>query len=150
VPGHIGLDTVDYDEHGAIRFSGSAPPRAPVRVYVDNKPLGDALADAKGHWTLSPAQAVDPGIHRLRLDQLAAHGRVAARVELPFQRETLAVSQVAPGEVVVQPRQNLWRLARRAYGSGVRYTVIYLANRDQIRDPELIFPGQVFTVPSVP
>jgi len=49
--------------------------------------------------------------------------------------------------VVVQPGQNLWRLARSAYGTGVRYTVIYLANRDQIRDPRLIYPGQAFAVP---
>jgi LysM repeat protein len=49
--------------------------------------------------------------------------------------------------VVVQPGANLWRIARRAYGRGVRYTVIYAANRDQIRDPRLIFPGQVFAVP---
>ncbi len=36
---------------------------------------------------------------------------------------------------------------RRAYGTGVRYTVIYLANRDQIRDPRLIYPGQAFATP---
>ncbi len=77
-------------------------------------------------------------------------GRVASRVELPFLREALALAQIAPGQVVVQPGQNLWRLARRAYGSGLRYTVIYQANRDQIRDEKLIYPGQVFTVPPEP
>jgi nucleoid-associated protein YgaU len=40
-------------------------------------------------------------------------------------------------------------MARRAYGSGIRYTVIYEANREQIRDPQRIFPGQVFAVPAV-
>ncbi len=145
--GKLGLDTVDYDDHGNIRFSGSAPPRATVRVYVDNRPAGDATADEGGHWALSPAQAVTPGLHRLRVDQLAANGRVAARVGMPFQRETLAAAAVADGHVVVQPGQNLWRLARQAYGTGVRYTVIYQANREQIRDPRLIYPGQAFEVP---
>ncbi|MDE0941760.1 MAG: LysM peptidoglycan-binding domain-containing protein, partial [Alphaproteobacteria bacterium] len=42
---------------------------------------------------------------------------------------------------------SLWRIARRVYGSGVRYTVIYQANDSQIRDPDLIFPGQVFNLP---
>jgi nucleoid-associated protein YgaU len=146
-PGKLGLDTVDYDEHGAIRFSGTVPAHAPVRVYVDTMPVGDARGDPSGHWTLSPTQAVEPGVHKLRLDQLAADGKVANRLELPFLRETLAQSQVAPGSVVVQPRQNLWRLARRAYGSGIRYTVIYQANQDQIRDPRLIYVGQVFNIP---
>jgi len=138
---------VDYDDHGSIRFSGTAPPQAAVRVYVDNRSAGDAVADESGHWALSPVQAVTPGLHQLRVDQLAANGRVAARVGMPFQRETLAVAQVAEGRVVVQPGQNLWRLARRAYGTGVRYTVIYQANREQIRDPRLIYPGQAFEVP---
>jgi nucleoid-associated protein YgaU len=149
-PGKLGLDTVDYDEHGAIRFSGTAPPGAPLRVYVDAAPVGDAAADASGHWSLSPKQPVEPGVHRLRLDLLTANGRVAARVELPFLRETLTLSQVGSGSVVVQPRQTLWRLARRAYGSGIHYTVIYQANRDQIRDPRLIYVGQVFALPALP
>ena len=68
---------------------------------------------------------------------------------LPFDRESLALSQVTPGKVVVQPGQNLWRLARRVYGNGLRYTVIYAANRDQIRDIKRIYPGQVFSVPSL-
>jgi nucleoid-associated protein YgaU len=148
-PGRLGLDTVDYDDHGAIRFSGTAPAGVPLRVYVDNRPVGDAAASPGGHWTLSPGLPVEPGVHRLRLDQLTPQGRVAGRVELPFVRETMALSQVGAGQVVVQPGQNLWRLARRVYGTGLRYTVIYQANRDQIRDPRRIYPGQVFETPAV-
>ena len=143
----LGLDAVDYDDNGAIRFAGSAPPGAPVRVYVDNTPAGDATADALGRWTLTPRDALSAGVHRLRVDQLNGAGKVLARVELPFQRTKVAAGELASGRVVVQPGQTLWRLARRAYGTGVRYTVIYLANRDQIRDPRLIYPGQAFAVP---
>ncbi len=143
----LGLDAVDYDDHGAIRFAGTAPPGAPVRVYVDNAAAGDATADALGRWKLTPQDVVTAGVHRLRVDQLTAAGRVSARVELPFQRTAVAMAELAGGRVVVQPGQNLWRLARHAYGAGVRYTVIYLANRDQIRDPRLIYPGQAFAVP---
>ena len=42
---------------------------------------------------------------------------------------------------------NLWQISRRTYGDGKRYTVIYDANRDQIRDPDLIYPGQIFVMP---
>ena len=99
----LALGTVDYDEKGSIHFSGSAPPNAAVRLYVDNSPAGDAKAASDGHWTMSPPGEVQPGVHTLRLDQLSADGRVAARVELPFQREALALSQVANGQVVIQP-----------------------------------------------
>lgn len=145
----LALNQVDYDQDGAIRFAGSAQPDSTVRVYVNERHVGDAQADGQGRWTLVPRDTVDVGRHRLRLDQLAAAGSVAARIEVPFQRDQLPEGSVAEGRVVVQPGNNLWRLARAAYGRGVRYTVIYEANRDQIRNPRLIFPGQIFTVPAM-
>lgn len=147
-PGRLALGTVDYDDHGAIRFGGTAPANAPIRIYVDNRPVGDARTDSSGAWTLTPRNAVALGQHRVRVDLLDAAGRVRARVVLPFQRVVLPASALAGGErVVVQPGQSLWRIARLAYGQGLRYTVIYAANHDQIRDPDRIFPGQVFATP---
>lgn len=49
--------------------------------------------------------------------------------------------------VTVQPGHSLWRIAREEYGDGILYVQVYEANRDKIRDPDLIYPGQVFTVP---
>jgi nucleoid-associated protein YgaU len=49
---------------------------------------------------------------------------------------------------IVSRGDNLWRISQRIYGKGVRYTVIYGANQDQIRNPDLIYPGQVFVLPS--
>ena len=43
---------------------------------------------------------------------------------------------------------SLWRISRVTYGKGVRYSVIYEANQDQIRNPRLIYPGQVFVLPT--
>ena len=148
--GALAVGSVDYDDHGDIRFAGSAKPGAPVRVYVDNAPAGQAVADPAGRWSIRPPAGVVPGLHRLRVDQVTEAGRVLARVEVPFQRTSLPASDLAGGRVIVQPGQNLWRLARSAYGSGVRYTVIYLANREQIRDPGRIYPGQAFALPEAP
>jgi nucleoid-associated protein YgaU len=49
--------------------------------------------------------------------------------------------------VVIQPGNNLWQISRVIYGKGVQYTVIYEANKDQIRNPNLIYPGQIFETP---
>ncbi|WP_372618415.1 LysM peptidoglycan-binding domain-containing protein [Falsiroseomonas sp.] len=143
----LALGLVDYDEAGSIRFAGTAAPGATVRLYVNDRHAGDAKADAQGQWALAPGETIAYGRHRLRLDQIAAAGAVAARIEVPFQRDRVAEGPAAEGRVVVQPGNNLWRLARAAYGSGMRFTVIYEANRDQIRNPDLIFPGQVFALP---
>ena len=147
-PGKLGLGAMDYGEHGDIRLSGQAPPGARVRVYADDRPVGTAIAGPDGRWTLAPQHPIAPGTHRLRLDQLGTNGRVTARVELPFRREQLAGQPLAPGSTVVQPGNSLWVLAHRAYGAGMRYTVIFAANKSQIRDPNLIYPGQVINVPA--
>ncbi len=141
------LDTVDYDDAGAIRFTGNSPANGAMRLYVDNAPAGDVHADASGRWTLTPAMPVSAGVHTVRVDQLDRSGKVMARLELPFQRVAMQSADLAGGKVVVQPGQNLWRIARLAYGRGTQYRVIYLANREQIRDPQRIYPGQTFAVP---
>jgi len=145
----LGLDVIDYDEQGAIRFAGHAPAGAAVRLYIDNAPYGDATADAQGAWALLPHGEVPPGRHTVRVDQVGAAGQVLARAELPFEREPPAPSRSTSDEtrLVVQPGQNLWRIAREAYGQGTRYTLIFAANRDHIRDPRLIYPGQAFAIP---
>lgn len=61
-----------------------------------------------------------------------------------FQQAPLAES---PGSVIIRHGDTLWQISRRVYGQGVRYTTIYLANHDQINNPDHILPGQVFGLP---
>ena len=49
--------------------------------------------------------------------------------------------------VTVQPGSTLWAIARDRWGDGLMYVRVFEANRNQIRDPDLIYPGQVFTFP---
>jgi nucleoid-associated protein YgaU len=51
------------------------------------------------------------------------------------------------GTTVVSRGDSLWRISRVNYGSGMRYAVVYKANRDRIRNPDRIYPGQVFVLP---
>jgi len=319
----VTLDAVDYNSSGDIVFSGSAAPGSVVRIYVDNNPVGDALADSAGRWTFAGTEKVAPGGHSLRVDQIDTQGKVMSRVELPFIREDAArvaemtapqsepqkpaeavkaapaepettaksepempaptasetsesaaasadpalapkpetaapatqpetevaktgegteiakteepaakteepavaateqpavkteepavaateqpaakteepavaaveepaaqpeaveqstaasepatiesessatagvaatatqqTGQAEPaqqkkGRVIIQPGNNLWKLSRVIYGKGISYTVIYEANKGQIRDPDMIYPGQIFATPNV-
>ncbi|MDX1483037.1 MAG: LysM peptidoglycan-binding domain-containing protein [Alphaproteobacteria bacterium] len=145
--GALSVDSIDYDREGRIVVGGAARPGARVRIYLDNTPLGDAVADARGRWSFRPEKPVAPGTYRLRVDELQSHGRVARRIEIPFSRAASIKDLPAGGIKVVQPGNSLWRIARSTYGSGLQYTVIYEANKDQIRDPDLIYPGQIFTLP---
>lgn len=147
--GTVSIDIVDYDEDGELVVSGRAASQSEVRLYLNNELVGTARADDAGAFEIQPQQPVDIGTYQLRIDQIDESGRVASRAETPFSRADPALLSPSPGQVVVQPGNSLWRIARRVYGEGPRYTVIYQANRNQIRDPDLIYPGQVFELPEL-
>ena len=143
----LGVDTVDYDDAGRLSLSGRAQPGALVQLYLNNRFIGRTRAGSDGIWRLSPDRTVVPGLYTLRVDHVDANGKVLARMAFPFARAE-PLTEIRPGTVVVvQPGNSLWRLARRAYGAGMQYTMIFEANKDQIRDADLIYPGQVFTLP---
>lgn len=144
----LSIDTVDYDEAGRISIGGRAPPGASVVLYVDNGVVGRATADESGTWRVTPEIAIAPGVHTVRADRIDPEQGVIARVMIPFAREAFDEPLTAGDFVVVQPGNSLWRLARRTYGTGFEYTVIYKANADQIADPDLIYPGQIFKLPA--
>ncbi|TSD87965.1 LysM peptidoglycan-binding domain-containing protein [Mycobacterium sp. KBS0706] len=144
----LSIDVIDYGEGGAVIVSGRGRADATIRLYLDNRPIGEGRTDLRGLFRIQAGGAIAPGVYRLRADQLDAAGKVTARAETPFQRAAPAEIAVAEGRVVVQPGNSLWRIARRVYGEGPRYTVIYQANQQQIRDPDLIYPGQIFAVPA--
>ena len=141
------LESVDYDAAGHTTIGGRAEPGARLIVYLDGKPLGQITAGAGGRWQITLDQPVSQGLHRFRVDQVDASGRVVARVETPFSRAAMVASLPDQTSVIVQPGNSLWRIARRIYGEGPRFSVIYQANKDQIREPDLIYPGQIFVVP---
>jgi nucleoid-associated protein YgaU len=142
----LSLDTIDYDDSGQVTIGGRATPGSTVQAYLDNQLVGASVSDGSGHWKLPLPVTVDTQPHTLRIDQIGTDGQVVARVESPFQRaEQVALAK--DQTFIVQPGNSLWRIARRSYGQGVRYTVIYEANKEQIRDPDLIYPGQVFVLP---
>ena len=148
--GELTLDAVRYDEGGNVVLSGRARADTLVRAFVDDVDVGIGTPGGEeGVWEIVPARTLDVGRHDLRLEQTDRRGTVLAQVELPFIRAEL-VGGLAPGVVIVQPGNSLWRIARSIYGKGVLYTIVFLANADQIEDPNLIYPGQLFALPAPP
>jgi nucleoid-associated protein YgaU len=148
--GALALVMLDYDDAGRIRLSGEATPGSALRIYVDNEPAGVAVVGPGGRWDTVLEHTLTPGDYMLRLDQLGESGKPDARLETPFTRvsQPPVAGDVQVDYVIVQPGNSLWRIARRVLGEGMRYVHIYEANQAQIRDPDLIYPGQVFELPS--
>ena len=152
--GTVSIDTVDYNETGDVIFSGKGPVDTDVRLYANNNSLGFAAVSPEGSWNFTSRGLIEPGDYTLRADAVDDTGKVIARIELPFTRatpEAVAEAEAVPkdGKITIQPGNNLWRISRVIYGDGDRYTVIYEANKDQIRDPNIIYPGQILMTPGV-
>jgi nucleoid-associated protein YgaU len=142
----LSMDALEYDDQGRVVLSGRATPGSTVQIYAGNHPLATATADAAGEWSATSTRVLRPGRLELRLDQLGKDTRVVQRIVVPFAQA--ADGELTPGQAyTVRPGNNLWQISRRAYGVGTRYLIIYSANLGQIRDPERIYPGQVFKLP---
>jgi nucleoid-associated protein YgaU len=140
------LDIVDYDETGRLRLLGQANSGNEAVVYLNNTVIGRVGVSTDGNWELRPDDAVQPGLYKLRVDELAREN-VVARIELPFSR-TVPLADLKNEEyIIVQPGNSLWRISRRVLGEGTMFSVIYEANKDQIRNADLIYPGQALAIP---
>ena len=147
--GPLAVDKVEYDDEGDLTITGKAEPEADLHVYLDERHVGTVETDASGEWELDPEETVEPGSYTLRVDQIDPAGVVLARIETPLVRARPELLTLGDAIVVVQPGNSLWRIARRTLGGGIHYTEIYEANSSQIKDPALIYPGQIFTVPGL-
>lgn len=149
-PPPVSIGAVDYTAAGNFTVSGSAAPGSTIQLYLDNALIGRARSTAEGNWRIAVDEPIKRERFSLRADEVTDSGRVVARVAVPFSHAAAGGLELGPAEtsMVVQPGANLWRIARRALGSGVAYTALYEANKSQIVDPNLIYPGQVFSVPS--
>ena len=144
--GALTVEAIDYSADGKFALSGKADPGSTVQIYLDNEFIGRAVANDKGLWEVEPQKKAAAGKHGIRADQLGANNNVIARIEVPFVLDP-AQANMAQGEITVVKGNSLWRIARRTYGEGIMYTLIFEANKDLIKDADLIYPGQVFNLP---
>ncbi|HSG94321.1 MAG TPA: LysM peptidoglycan-binding domain-containing protein, partial [Afifellaceae bacterium] len=161
----LGVEAVEV-EGGTLYAAGTATPGEIIRVYVDDALAGETKAFDNGRWLVETEADIQAGTVIVRADQLAPErASVVARAEVPFTKRldtavlvpsaksgapggTTAAGELPnPNSVIIRRGDNLWTISRRTYGRGIRYTTIYTANKDQIRNPHLIFPGQVFMLP---
>ncbi|UZD92462.1 LysM peptidoglycan-binding domain-containing protein [Cognatishimia activa] len=150
----ISVDAITYSEEGDVQVAGQAPGGGFVRIYLNNAPRAETGIAEDSSWSVELTE-VPAGVYTLRADQVDAEGKVVSRVESPFKREAPAELEAAAAQiekrrvvqVTVQPGNTLWAIAKDNYGDGIQYVKVFNANRDRIRNPDLIYPGQVFTVP---
>ena len=169
----VAIQSVDADAAGGLVARGSAEPNAVVRLSLNQADLAEAKTQSDGRWSLTIQRGMSPGGYVLHADEIG-HGDagVVASADTPFDYPEAAAptSPTAPIAASTSPEQSsapspadpvvgsiqtkrvvtghtLWALSQSYYGDPTRYPAIVEANRAQIRNPNVIFPGQVFVVP---
>ena len=143
---NLSFDSLTYSSEGALNLSGKALPGTRVEVYIGKKLIGTAFADNTGFWNLALDNPVKPGDYILRFNEIQDE-KVIASLETPIRQADLSEISILENSIVVQPGNSLWRISRRFYGKGVLHTLIFKANNNQITNPDLIYPGQIFDIP---
>jgi nucleoid-associated protein YgaU len=165
----VAIQSVEADAAGGLVAKGLAEPNATVRLYLNQADLAEAKTQADGRWSLTIQRGMSPGGYVMRADEMG-HGdaSVVASADTPFDYPAESSpapaltsasaeqsSTSSPADPVVASIQTkrvvtghtLWALSQSYYGDPTRYPAIVEANRAQIHNPNVIFPGQVFVVP---
>ena len=168
--------TVDYEVTGSsagnVSITGTSDPGATIKVYHDNELLATVRAGRDGIWSVVAEKKLGTGEHNFRAEQIntatgerLALAMVAVERLVPKPPEVAAAESTATGRAsaspvkadgahrakdiyTVQRGDTLWAIAKRYFGSGLRYPTIYEDNREIINDPDLIHPKQEVKVPT--
>ena len=118
--------------------------------------------------TESATNGLDVSVE-VNLKQYRDYGTKTIKVETEAKKTTAAVTQqtqTAPKAATVTKERPattapkattytvkkgdcLWNIAKKYLGNGAKYNLIYNANKDKIKNPNLIYVGQVLTIPAV-
>ena len=133
----------------ASRVLISGTSRGGVRVAVNDAKgqFGEALVLADGAWQVAGGLDMDIAVNHLRFALFDDANQIIARYDLPVKARDLAKGQDGSPLVVVNKGDMLWRLAYHQLGEGVKYVDIVRRNQQDIADPDLIYPKQIFAVP---
>ncbi|MDA8649409.1 LysM peptidoglycan-binding domain-containing protein [Alphaproteobacteria bacterium] len=133
----------------ASRILISGTSRGGVRVTVNDAKgkFGEALVLADGAWQVAGSLDMDIAVNQLRFALFDDANQIIAGYDLPVKARDLAKGQDGSPLIVVNKGDMLWRIAYHQLGEGVKYVDIVRRNKQDIADPDLIYPKQIFAVP---
>jgi nucleoid-associated protein YgaU len=136
-----------WRDASSVLISGTS--RGGIRVTVNDAKgqFGEALVLADGAWQVAGSLDMDIALNQLRFALFDDVNQIIARYDLPVKARDLAKGQDGSPLVVVNKGDMLWRIAYQQMGKGVRYVDIVRRNKQDIINPDLIYPKQIFAVP---
>jgi len=137
-----------WRDAGSILISGTSRGGIKVTATDPKRSFGEALVLADGDWQIAGSFDMSLTVKHLRFELYDEANRVIAHYDLPISARDLAKGQDGSPLIVVNKGDALWRIAYHQLGEGVKYVDIVRRNRQDISDPNLIYPKQIFAVPN--
>lgn len=160
----VRIASIEARDGGRLNVSAQAAPGATVRLYINDVMVAPGGADGEGKVAFRIARGMEAGDYQVRLDDVdPVSGQVKSKAEVSFTIPQAgmplgpppATETALPKEgsglerMTVARGDSLWRISERRYGSGYLYLEVYDANMRKIRNPDMIYPGQVLILPSL-
>ncbi len=141
--GALRIAKIDYNEDGDFKVEGMAIKGSTVNLYMNNELVSQVKTDDYGFWAIDEDFELEDEKQVIRADMVSSKGKVLRRVEYKF---TPVLFDGENGMTVIKKGDCLWNIALKEYGRGMDYVIIFEANKSQIKDPNKIYVGQVFSI----
>jgi nucleoid-associated protein YgaU len=152
VPPHLPAGSYELTLNARLPDGTVASSKQGVKVTVNDAGASSGAAQSRAEYLERASQTRPPSQPSLRtaIPESVALKPAQANLGSSASEEGVSSPAVAPKNLtkVVSRGDSLWRISRIAYGDGTRYAIVYRANRDRIRDPNLIHPGQILVLPT--
>tara|TARA_B100000989_G_scaffold275861_1_gene235730 strand:- start:1788 stop:2858 length:1071 start_codon:yes stop_codon:yes gene_type:complete len=140
------IQSVSFSQDGSLSIQGIANYGSNIEILV-NKNLSSIFLKNKPEWIFNSSYKLGYGMHKLVANLKSQNNTILDSITLPFMRSEMPSGELPDNYVLIKPGDMLWTISFKIYGNPLKYIEIYEENRDQITNPDLIFPGQVFSIP---
>ena len=144
----VTLDFLNYSSSGLMIFSGRTSPNTNLEINQLTKKLGETKSDETGKWKFvinyNQISNENISIETIINGEKAILSFSASKLDEKLNKKNVELNN---NQIIVKKGNSLWRIARKTLGGGIFYTEIYKNNYKKIKNPHLIFPGQVFNIP---
>ena len=145
----ITLDVLSYSPPGLIILSGRTNSNTEIEIFNASESLGKAKSNEDGIWKFI-IKKNDYSNEEISLKtKINGETLILTYDHADIQRRFNKTNfQFYDDRITVEQGNSLWRIARKTLGGGIYYTEIYKNNLAKIKNPNLIYPGQVFNIPT--
>ena len=140
------VKTIFFNENGFVSIKGKVNFGKKIELYI-NKKIMETIKIENSKWQFNSDKIIDYGLHDLLVVLKSDKDEILDKITLPFMRIEMPYNDVPENFILIKPGDMLWTIAYRLYGDPFKYIQIFEENKDQITNPDLIFPGQLFSIP---